>query len=255
MRPNPVSIRGRRSAVLLLTLALVLTASMSWAKEPTFARCDTDSGSILIVLYSELAPNHVANFKHLAETDFYVGTKFHRVLPNFMIQGGDPLSKDRDPRNDGTGGPLVSDVLDERVVADALKSLNRELEKRGYVPLTALPARAELKAEFSETHHYRGTLSMARGGHSVDSAGSQFFICVADYFSLDGNYSVFGYVVDGMDVADRIVHGVPRRGAGQGAVVNPAAIRKISILEGTDDLTAAEKAAWDALPDERKNVK
>jgi len=255
MRPNPVSIRRALSALFVVALSTVLAAGSATAMEPTFARCDTDSGSILIVLYSELAPNHVENFKHLAETGFYAGTKFHRVIPGFMIQGGDPLSKDRDPRNDGTGGPLVSDVLGEEIVAEALKKLNEKLEERGYLPMSALPARAELRAEFSDVPHYRGTLSMARGGHSIDSAGSQFFVCVDDYFPLDGEYSVFGYAVHGMDVADRIVNGEPRRGAGQGAVVNPAAIRKITIIEGTDELTADEKAAWDALPDERKNAK
>ena len=115
---------------------------------------------------------------------------------------------------------------------------------------------ANLKAEFSKTaKHLRGTLSMARGGHDVDSAGSQFFICVADKTHLDGQYSIFGTTVLGMDVADRIVHGQKRSGAGQGAPVHPVVILKVEILEGTDGLTGEEAAAWEALPADRKSVK
>lgn len=258
MRPNSDPMRHAVRSLLIL-VGLLLAAVPALADEPVFARCDTDSGSILIVLYPDLAPGHVANFEHLAKTDFYVGTKFHRVIPGFMIQGGDPLSTDQDPRNDGMGAPMIRDVLDgkgQQVYEDALARLNERLEAQGFKPIDAIEARANLKAEFTDrVSHLRGTLSMARGGHDIDSAGSQFFICVADVPHLDGSYSIFGFVVEGMDVADRIVSGEPRRGAGQGAVRNPATIEKVTILEGTDDLTAAEKAAWEALPAERKNVK
>ncbi len=247
-------------AGLFLMLPLMNSSSAAAGQEPLFARCDTDSGSILLVLYPELAPHHVANFVHLARTDFYTGTKFHRVIPDFMIQGGDPNSKDMDPRNDGMGGPTLLDVLDKDGREDLeklSKELNAKLADQGFKGLSEpLNVPANLKAEFSETaHHLRGTLSMARGGHDIDSAGSQFFVCVADRLHLDGQYSIFGFAVNGMDVADRIVHGPKRAGAGQGAAANPVVIKQMTIFEGTGDLEADEKAAWEALPAERKNVK
>ncbi len=130
-------------------------------------------GELVIELYPAKAPEHVKNFKKLAGEGFYDGTTFHRVIPGFMIQGGDPNTKDRDPRNDGRGGP-------------------------GY----------KLKAEFNDTKHVRGVVSMARGGHK-DTAGSQFFVVVDDSTHLDGQYTAFGRVVSGMEVADKIV-AVPR---------------------------------------------
>lgn len=133
----------------------------------------TSLGEITISFLPELAPGHVENFLDLAHSGFYDGTTFHRVIPGFMIQGGDPLSKDDDPTNDGTGsGPR------------------------------------RLKAEFSARSHRRGIVSMARAS-DPNSASCQFFIMQADYPSLDGKYSVFGEVRSGMDVVDRIV-AVPR---------------------------------------------
>jgi len=134
---------------------------------------DTDYGEIVIKLMDDAAPQHVANFKKLAREGFYDGTTFHRVIPNFMIQGGDPNSKDGDRSNDGTGGP-------------------------GYT----IPA--EIRAR-----HTRGAVAAARLPDQVNpqkaSSGSQFFICVVAAPHLDGEYSVFGHVVEGMDVADKIV--------------------------------------------------
>ncbi len=130
---------------------------------------ETKFGNIELKFFPDVAPNHVDNFIQLAKTDFYDGTIFHRVIPGFMIQGGDPNSKDHDKSKHGMGGP------DHKV-----------------------------KAEFSDRPHKRGTLSMARSGQP-DSAGSQFFICVSDAAFLDGQYSVFGEVVSGMDVVDKIV--------------------------------------------------
>ncbi len=135
----------------------------------TRAVIETSLGKIELKFYPEVAPNHVDNFITLARQGFYDGTVFHRVIPGFMIQGGDPESKSPDRRRHGTGGP-------------------------GY----------RLKAEFSKMKHKRGVLSMARSAHP-DSAGSQFFICVADTPWLDGQYTVFGEVVSGLDVVDRIV--------------------------------------------------
>jgi peptidyl-prolyl cis-trans isomerase B (cyclophilin B) len=135
----------------------------------TKAEIETKFGKIVLKFFPDVAPNHVAGFIELAKKGFYNGTTFHRVIPGFMIQGGDPNSKDPDRMKHGTGGP-------------------------GYT----------LKAEFNDRPHVRGTLSMARAGHP-DSAGSQFFICVADARFLDKNYTVFGEVESGMDVADKIV--------------------------------------------------
>lgn len=129
----------------------------------------TNLGDITLKFFPEVAPNHVNNFIELAKKGFYNGTTFHRVLPKFVIQGGDPNSKNLDRSKHGMGGP-------------------------GY----------QVKAEFNKKPHRRGTLSMARSAHP-DSAGSQFFICVADTPSLDGQYTVFGEVVKGIEVVDKIV--------------------------------------------------
>jgi peptidyl-prolyl cis-trans isomerase B (cyclophilin B) len=136
----------------------------------------TKLGDITLKFFPDLAPNHVNNFIELAKKGFYNGTIFHRVVPKFVIQGGDPNSKNPDRSKHGMGGP-------------------------GY----------SVKAEFSKKPHKRGTLSMARSAHP-DSAGSQFFICVADAPFLDGKYTVFGEVVKGMEVADKIVS-LPRDGS------------------------------------------
>ena len=139
----------------------------------TKAILETKFGKIELKFFPEVAPHHVNNFIELAKKGFYDGSTFHRVIPGFMIQGGDPNSKSPDKSKHGMGGP-------------------------GYT----------IKAEFNNKPHKRGTLSMARAQHP-DSAGSQFFICVADAAFLDKKYSVFGEVVSGMDVADKIV-GQPR---------------------------------------------
>ncbi len=136
----------------------------------TRAVIETKFGNIELKFFPDVAPGHVNNFIELAKKGFYDGTTFHRVIPGFMIQGGDPNSKDPDKSKHGMGGP-------------------------GYT----------IKAEFNEKPHKKGTLSMARAAHP-DSAGSQFFICVADAPFLDRQYTVFGEVVSGMDVADKIVN-------------------------------------------------
>jgi peptidyl-prolyl cis-trans isomerase B (cyclophilin B) len=136
----------------------------------TKAVIETKFGTIELKFFPDVAPNHVNNFIELAEKGFYDGTTFHRVIPGFMIQGGDPNSKNSDKSRHGIGGP-------------------------GYT----------VKAEFSQKPHKRGTLSMARTPQGPDTAGSQFFICVADVSALDGQYTVFGEVISGMEVADEIV--------------------------------------------------
>jgi len=135
----------------------------------TQAVIETKFGAVELKFFPEIAPNHVNNFIELARKGFYDKTTFHRVIPGFMIQGGDPNSRNADKSSHGMGGP-------------------------GHT----------VKAEFSEKPHKRGILSMARSANP-DSAGSQFFICVKDSSFLDRQYTVFGEVVSGMDVVDQIV--------------------------------------------------
>lgn len=132
----------------------------------------TPKGVIKFEFYPEAAPNHVASFIELADAGFYDGIKFHRVEPGFVVQGGDPLSREDDAMT-GTGGP-------------------------GYY----------LKSEFGELPHVDGTVSMARA-QDPDSAGSQFFICMGEQPFLDGQYTVFGQVVEGLDVVYEIAVGDP----------------------------------------------
>ena len=134
---------------------------------------NTNLGNIQFELLSDIAPETVRNFIKLAKSGFYDGTLFHRVIPKFMIQGGDPNTKESDKSTWGTGGP-------------------------GY----------NIKAEFNSRSHLRGIVSMARSS-DPDSAGSQFFIVSSDSTFLDREYTVFGQVVDGMEVADKIVN-LPR---------------------------------------------
>ncbi len=138
---------------------------------------ETKFGEIELEFLADKAPGHVKNFQDLAKKGFYDGTTFHRVIPGFMIQGGDPNTRDpKGPRSmQGTGGP-------------------------GYT----------IKAEFNDTPHKRGVLSMARA-NDPNSAGCQFFICVGDSLFLDNQYTAFGRVTRGMEVADQIV-GSPRDG-------------------------------------------
>ena len=124
---------------------------------------------MVVEFWPEVAPKTVENFKKLAREGFYDGTAFHRVIKGFMIQGGDPLTKDESQQSRwGTGGP-------------------------GY----------KVKAEFNEKSHARGVLSMARS-QDPDSAGSQFFICHGDAKFLDRQYTAFGQLIKGEDVLDKI---------------------------------------------------
>ena len=264
MRPEKTTTRsvGRggliRSLVLVLFVLTAILAGSAVAQEAaaqeqdtTFARLDTDLGSILLVFYPELAPHHVDNFVHLSSTGFYDGSKFHRIVPGFVIQGGDPNSKDADPRNDGMGGPTMTDVLTDEDL-ELVQKVNDMLEAKGY---KGLDGPANLKAEFSQTiKHSRGTLSMARS-QDLDSAGSQFFICVAPTAQLDGKYTIFGQVVTGMDVADIIVNAEKNPSAGRDAPRDPVAINKATIIVGVAGLLPAEKAAWEEMPAELKSPK
>ena len=161
--------------------------------ENKIAELHTTAGQINIKFYPDVAPNHVRNFIDLSQSGFYNGTKFHRVIRDFVIQGGDPNTKEGNPATWGTGG-----------------------------------SGQNVKAEFNSIPHKRGILSMARSGHP-DSASSQFFICVADVPSLDNKYTVFGEVTKGMDVVDKIVEN-PSRGE---RPIEPVAITKVVVRDAT----------------------
>ena len=143
----------------------------------------TKFGDIKLEFFDDIAPKHVESFKLHAQNGYYDGTTFHRVIPGFMIQGGDPLTKSEDKSRHGTGGNAAK-----------FFGIGSEDSESTW----------DLPAEFSTTTHTRGILSMARS-QNPDSGGSQFFICVADANFLDNQYSVFGKVVSGMEVVDAIV--------------------------------------------------
>src|SRR5438067_4062006 len=129
----------------------------------------TSAGEMVLQFWPDVAPKTVENFKSLAKKGFYNGTAFHRIVKGFMVQGGDPLTKDPNREDEwGTGDP-------------------------GY----------KVKAEFNDRSHQRGVLSMARSSHP-DSAGSQFFICLGDAKFLDRNYTAFGKVIKGDEVLGKI---------------------------------------------------
>ncbi|MDB6068421.1 MAG: peptidyl-prolyl cis-trans isomerase cyclophilin type [Pedosphaera sp.] len=142
-------------------------AAPATAKEVAIIK--TTAGEMVVEFWPDVAPKTVENFKTLAKKGFYDGTCFHRVIPNFMIQGGDPLTKDPSKEDAwGTGGP-------------------------GY----------NVKAEFNDKSHRRGVLSMARS-NDPDSAGSQFFICHGNPTQLDHHYTTFGKLIKGDDVLEKI---------------------------------------------------
>jgi peptidyl-prolyl cis-trans isomerase B (cyclophilin B) len=143
----------------------------------------TKFGDIKLEFFDDIAPKHVESFKLHAQNGYYDGTTFHRVIPGFMIQGGDPLTKSEDKSRHGTGGNAAK-----------FFGIGSEDSESTW----------DLPAEFSTTTHTRGILSMARS-QNPDSGGSQFFICVADANFLDNQYTVFGKVVSGMEVVDAIV--------------------------------------------------
>ncbi|HVE73079.1 MAG TPA: peptidylprolyl isomerase [Thermoanaerobaculia bacterium] len=166
------------------------------AYENKIAELHTTAGQIHIRFFPDVAPNHVRNFIDLSESGYFNDTRFHRVIPGFVIQGGDPNTKTGgNPATWGTGG-----------------------------------SGKNVKAEFSTIPHKRGILSMARSGHP-DSASSQFFICVADVDSLNNKYTVFGEVTQGMDVVDTIVN-APTRGE---TPVEPVAITKVVVRDARED--------------------
>ncbi len=153
---------------------------------------DTAQGRIVLRFFMDKAPIHVEAFKKLANKGYYDGTRFHRVIPGFMVQGGDPNSKSEDKSKHGTGGP-------------------------GYT----------LNQEFNDTLHDRGILSAARTS-DPNSAGSQFFLMVARAPHLDNQYTAYGKVVEGMDVVDKIV-ALPKDGRDNPLDLKANLINKVTI--------------------------
>ncbi len=155
----------------------------------------TVAGEMTLEFWPDVAPKTGANFVKLAQEGFYDGTAFHRIIKGFMIQGGDPLSKDADNPMVGTGGP-------------------------GY----------KIKAEFSARPHVRGVISMARS-NDPDSAGSQFFICLGDASFLDGKYTAFGKLVAGDDVLEKLGNTpVASNGGERSKPLTRAAVESIRIV-------------------------
>lgn len=155
----------------------------------------TTEGEMALGFWPDVAPNTVENFKKLAKQGFYDGTAFHRIIKGFMIQGGDPLTKDAGKEALwGTGGP-------------------------GY----------QVKAEFNDKHHERGVISMARSS-DPDSAGSQFFICNGDCAMLDHKYTAFGKLLKGDDVLDKIANTPVTANAG-GEASKPVKLVKIESIK------------------------
>jgi len=207
---------GRRLALALALLAAALPAAAQAPKKEskvtksrdyvhTLAILKTSQGDVTVRFFSDKAPNHVRNFVDLSAKGFYDGTLFHRVIPDFMIQGGDPYTKKPETPTSryGTGG-------------------NKD----------ASGAPVNVKAEFNDTPHRRGILSMARAS-SPDSASSQFFIVVKDSPFLDRQYTAFGEVTKGMEVVDKIVaeSNYDPASGGAGKPRNPQKLLKVELVE------------------------
>jgi peptidyl-prolyl cis-trans isomerase B (cyclophilin B) len=168
-----------RRPILALILAIPVVASfLASCGGPSLdpnklAVLETSYGKIVFEFYPESAPKHTLAFQQMISEGFFDGTQFHRVIPGRAIQGGDPNSKNDDPSDDGLGSP----------------------------------SQATIPAEFSTTlKHVRGTVSAARKGNDQNSATSQFFICTGTESAFDGQYSIFGHVIEGMNVVDLIAN-------------------------------------------------
>ena len=165
------------SVLTKVSFFLMILIFLSCVQKPKeYAIIETEEGRIVLKFFPNVAPKHVESFKILAREGYFNGTSFHRIVPGFVIQGGDPNSKDGDRYNDGLGG---------------------RAGKYYGIGEKDNPDTWMLPAEFNDRPHRRGTLSMARGPQE-NSAGSQFFICVGDQPQLDNKYTVFGEVIEGL---------------------------------------------------------
>jgi peptidyl-prolyl cis-trans isomerase B (cyclophilin B) len=167
-------------------------------KKFTFVTIETEKGNIELELDKEAASKTVENFVKLAKEGFYDGTKFHRVVEDFVIQAGDPLSKDDNPDNDGIGGPgyNIEDEINPKSLGVSDDTIS-QLEYRGY----------KFNYSLKSISHKIGVISMANSGQP-NTGGSQFFIVsTQDQPDLDGRYTAFGRVTEGMDVVRQIKQG------------------------------------------------
>lgn len=189
------------SIAVIVVLVLIITAGAMFyffriEKEEKVVKAviETTKGEIILELYKEVAPKTVENFIKLTQDGFYNGTTFHRVIKDFIIQGGDPLSKDDDPSNDGMGGPgyVFEDEINPKSIGVPEQTI-KQLEAQGYI----------YNYDLKSMSHDVGVISMANAGPNTN--GSQFFIITTDpQPRLDGFHTVFGKVISGMD----IVHGI-----------------------------------------------
>ena len=170
--------------IILLTLLVIGVLFMTIEKENKVAVISTNFGDMVVEFYPDIAPMHVESFMALVNEEYFNGTTFHRVIPGFMIQGGDPNSRNENRATHGTGGR-----------AGKFFGIGNEED-----PSTWL-----IPQEFSNTPHVKGILSMART-NDPNSASSQFFVCHDNANFLDNNYTVFGKVIDGLDIIDQIAN-------------------------------------------------
>jgi peptidyl-prolyl cis-trans isomerase B (cyclophilin B) len=183
------------SCLTILTLGTFALHADDKSNTNEVAVIKTSEGEIVMGFWPDVAPNTVENFKKLAKQGFYDGTLFHRIIKGFMIQGGDPKTKDASKEDEwGTGDP-------------------------GY----------KIKAEFNDKHHGFGVISMARSA-DPDSAGSQFFICLGDADSLDHKYTAFGKLIKGDDVLTKIGE-TPVADSGRGEMSKPTKAVKIESIK------------------------
>jgi len=169
----------------IITLIMIGSIIMtSCEKQPDVAVVSTRYGDMVFEFYPEVAEKHVDSFLTHAKNGYFNGTTFHRVIPDFVIQGGDPNSKTDDRSTHGMGGHAAN-----------FYGIGQEDDSNTWM----------LPAEFNSRPHLTGTLSMARS-QSPNSAGSQFFVCAGPTPQLDNQYTVFGQVVEGLDVIQKIVN-------------------------------------------------
>ena len=185
--------------VLLVGLVIVTFVFVDYLKNKDIRRVviETEKGDIKLELYPKVAPKTVENFIKLTNDEFYDGTTFHRVVEDFVIQGGDPLTKDDDPSNDGTGGPgyTFEDEINPKSLGLTLDE-TKTLEKLGY----------KYRYDIDSISHEPGVISMANSG--PDTNGSQFFIVTTQTQpDLNGRHTAFGRVYEGMDVVLNIEQG------------------------------------------------
>ena len=174
----------KKFLVLILIFLVIGVIIMNYEKESEVAVISTNFGDMVVEFYPDIAPMHVESFMALINEEYFNGTTFHRVIPGFMIQGGDPNSRNENRATHGTGGR-----------AGKFFGLGNEED-----PSTWL-----IPQEFSDTPHVKGILSMART-NDPNSASSQFFVCHDNANFLDNNYTVFGKVIDGLDIIDEIAN-------------------------------------------------